>query len=266
MALPTHVTLTNEAATVFIVEIAMGSQFRGKSWDIDEFNRQTQYKHGKKIRNEIGALRQQVNTVVSGTCMKFHRKIKFTNAAGKEALIAACIDADRKMKLIDPSLHVTPIFFEQTMTQLNTGNMFELMKQQLNEQINQRILDRIESTIKASQREDGSYKSMSSKTRQALIKMVEGVKAINILNDPTVNARIEAVKAQMMTANLIPMRDELLSYIEDIQGADSLEITPDEITGDEAAVVMAPDAEKDEDEFKARPMTAADEIHVEDLI
>ena len=269
MAIPTQL---GEDDKFYIVEISMGSQFRGRSWDIDDRNRQIEYKHSKAKRNDIGAIRQQVNTVINGTCMKFHRKIKFTNEKGKEALIAECARADREMKLIDPSLHVTPAFFEQTVTQLNTGNMFELMKDQLNEQVHQRVLDGMERTIEnlTTRDENGNVvkvKQITTKTRNALIKMIEGMKNINILKDPTVDSRIEALKAQMATFDLIPMRDELLAYIEDIQGADTLEITPDEIeTPGTITPKQEADQKREDEKFKARPMTTADEIHLEDLI
>jgi hypothetical protein len=251
MAIPINVS---EDRIIYIVEITMGSQFRGRSWDLDDFNRQMEYKHGKDIRNEIGALRQEINTVVNGTCMKFHKKIKFTNAAGKATLERECANVDRRMKQIDPSLHVTPLFFPQTITQLSDGNMFDLMKKQLNEQINQKVLDRIELVIENSKRDDGTYKPMTNKTRDALLKMIEGVKAINILDDPTVTARLETLKAQIQTASLIPMRDELLSYIEDIQGADNLELTIDR------PVKLTADNDLDEDKYKARPAAMANEI------
>ena len=248
MAVP---TLT-ESNVVYIVEISMGSQFRGKSWDLDDFNRQMEYKHGKKIRNEIGAIRQEVNTVVNGTCMKFHKKIKFTNAAGKAQLERACAEADRKMKLIDPSLHVTPMFFEQTITQLSDGNMFELMQRQLNEQINQRALDRIQDALNNANVTDENgnivkVKPITQKTRTALINMLEGLKAINILNDPNVDQRINALKDQIQNQSLDSIRTEIENYIVDIQGEDDLELPiSQELKGE---------VEKEEEKYRAKPVT-----------
>jgi len=251
MALPINVT---EDRIIYIVEISGGSPFRGKSWDLDDYNRQMEYKHSKKIRNEIGAIRQEINVIVNGTCMRFHKKIKFTSAAGKSTLERACTDADRRMKLIDPTLHITPVFFEQTVTQLSTGNMFELMKKQLNEQVNQRILDRIEQTLEDAKVKDKegnvtSVKPITQRTRDALLKMIEGVKSINILDDETVNTRLDAIKEQMQTASFDDMRNELEDYIIDIQDEDDLEVNPSL-----PAKGMKADANLDEEEYQPRIM------------
>ena len=251
MALPINVT---EDRIIYIVEISGGSGMRGRTWDLDDYNRQMEYKHSKKVRNEIGAIRQEINVIVNGTCMRFHKKIKFTSAAGKRTLETACVDADRRMKLIDPTLHITPVFFEQTVTQLSTGNMFELMKKQLNEQVNQRILDRIEQTLEDAKVKDKegnitSVKPITQRTRDALLKMIEGVKSINILDDETVNTRLEAIKVQMQTARFDDMRNELEAYILDIQDEDDLEISPAL-----PAKGMKADPDLDEDAYKSRPM------------
>lgn len=246
------VQTTTDDNVIYIVEISMGSQFRGKSWDLDDFNRQMEYKHGKKVRNEIGAIRQEINTVVNGTCMKFHKKIKFTGAAGKAALEKACAEADQKMKRIDPSLHVTPMFFEQTVTQLSDGNMFALMQRQLNEQINQRALDRIQDAIENAQVKDENgnvikTKPITQKTKTALLNMLEGLKAINILGDPNVDNRINTLKDQIQNQSLDSIRTEIENYIVDIQNEDDLELPISKELKDEV--------EKDEEKYRAKPVT-----------
>lgn len=266
MAIPTELT---EEKVYYIVEISGGSGMRGKSWDLDDYNRQMEYTHDKKTRNKIGANRQRVNVVKDNVCMSFHKKIRFTNENGKKALEKVCAEVDRDMKAIDPTLHITPLFFQQTVTQLNTGNMFELMKNELNEQINTRVLDRVEAYIKNSVVKDDngnviSEKPITAQIRATLIKAAEGVRSINILDDPTVNNRVDAIKALLETANLHEARDELLGYIDSIQDANSLEISPDQ-----PAEGMKADPELDEDKYKPRPLnpdeTAAIEINVEDF-
>jgi hypothetical protein len=255
MAVPVNL---DEDRIIYIVDISMGSQFRGTSRDIDDLTREIKYKWSKDKRNRIGAARQTVNVAVSGTCMKFF-KTRFTSAAGKATLERECGIADREMKAIDASLHVTPIFYEQHVSTLAAGNMFEQMKQQLSVQVHQRVLDRIKKTIEQNKKDDGTYKPLTGKTRTALLTMLDKVGEINVLQDSNVEARIEAMKAQISANSLIPLRDEILAYIEDVQGADTLEITPDQT---ESETIHDPD----EEQYKPRPMTAADMIHVEDLI
>jgi hypothetical protein len=255
MAVPTEAT----DRTIYVVDISMGSPFRCTGRDIDDMTREIKYKWGKEKRNRIGTARQSVNVAVAGTCMKFF-KTRITNEAGKNGLIQACTAADREMKQIDPALHVTPIFFEVKVSSLSAGNMFDQMKEQLSVQVHERVLDRIKKVLEQNKNADGTYKPLTGKTRTALLTMLDKIKEINVLDDQNVEARINAMKAQIQTNSLIPMRDEILAYIEDIQGAENLEISPD------TPEIETPVHDPDEDEYKARPMIAADQIHVEDLI
>jgi hypothetical protein len=257
MAVPVN---TAEDRTIYIVDISMGSGFQGHGEDLDEYRREITYKFGKDKRNRIGAVRQTVNVAVQGTCMKFY-KTRFTNANGKATLEAACTSADREMKAIDTHLHVTPMFYEVKVSSLSAGNMFDEMKNQLSVQVHQKVLSRIKAVLDNNKREDGTYKPVTGKTRTALLSMLEKVEEINILNDPDVTARLTEMREQIQQNSLIPLRDEILAYIEEVQNADTLEITPD-ITPDEISTVTAEQAAQVEEKPRHKPT----EINIEDLL
>ena len=254
MAVPTE-TLDR---SIFVIGIKMGSPNQSKGRDIDDFIRELTYKKPKAERLQIGKVRQSINVVVDGTCMKFFG-VKITNQAGKETLERECSRADAEMKKIDSTLHVTPVFFEVKVSSMSAGNMFDQMKEQLSVQVHQKVLDRVESAIENSRNPDGSYKPMTGKTRTALIAMLDKVKEINVLGDDNVDGRIEAMKAQITAGSLIPMRDEILALIEDVQGSENLEISPDQTESEH---------DPDDTAYESKPFvpSAQDEIALEDLI
>jgi hypothetical protein len=258
MAVPINV---GEDRIIYVVDISMGRPFRGTGRDIDELTREITYKYGKDKRNRIGAARQKVNMQVDGTCMKFF-KTRFTSAAGKATLETACREADKEMSEIDSSLHVTPNFFEVRVASLTSGNMFDQMKEQLSVQVHEKVLARIQKVIENQRNEDGTFKPMSNKSRTALLTMLEKVREINILGDASVEAQIEKFKAQITEGTLIPMRDEILAYIEDVQGADALDIL------DAPTAPETPQEAKEADEYKAKPLvlTEAEKLHIDDLL
>jgi len=246
--------------SIFIVKISMGSGNKGsKSKDITEYIRETEYTKPKSVRQDLNAIRQTVNVVRKGICMSFYDTY-FTSAAGRATLIAECARADREMKKIDSTLHVTPKFYEQTINQLSAGSMFEDIKNQMNREVYQRVLDRIEQNIEQNKREDGTYKPFTTKSKTALLKMMEQVKDLIIIPDENLSARIEAMKAQILEGSFIPMRDEILANLEDLEGSENLEISPDQ---SEPAT-----HDQDDQEYESKPYspTAQDEITLEDLI
>ena len=258
MAVPINV---GEDRIIYVVDIGMGSPFRGTGIDTDEMTRIITYKYNKEKRNRIGAARQKVNMQIDGICMKFF-KTRFTSAAGKATLETACREADKEMSEIDSSLHVTPNFFEVRVASLTSGNMFDQMKEQLSVQVHEKVLARIQKVIENQRNEDGTFKPMSNKSRTALLTMLEKVREINILGDTSVEATIEKFKNQITEGTLIPLRDEILAYIEDVQGADALDIL-DAPT----APITAAEAKEDE-EYKAKPLvlTEAEKLHIDDLL
>jgi len=236
MTIPIKVTDDN---TVYFVDIHGDSGNKGSiSEDLDEYIRRITYTRPLETRKQINAIRQSVNVVVNNTCMKYRRKLKFTNANGMREIQKACEIATDRMREIDPSLSITPEFMEQTFAQLNNQNMFELMKQELSTQVLQKALDKVEGTLKTYKRADGTIKPITSKTRTALLGMIEEIQEIGtIIPDETLSARIEAIKDQIIAGTLLPMRDNIISMIEDTtEGGrfSNLEITSDM---DDAALI-----------------------------
>ena len=252
MAVPVEAT----DRSIFVVAIKMGSPNQSKGRDIDEFVRELTYKKPKGVRLQIGNVRQSVNVAIQGTCMKFYGT-KITNQAGKETLERECTLADRRMKDIDSSLHVTPVFFEVKVSSMSAGNMFDQMKEQLSVQVHERVLERIKKVLEEHQNPDGTYKPVSGKTRTALLTMLDKLMEINVLNDDNVTAQITAMRSHIQSNSLIPLRDEILAYIEEVQGENSLELTPD---------IPAPVHDPDEEEFKPRVLSDEENIHLDDLL
>jgi len=273
--------------TIYVVGIKMTSPFQGSGKDLNEFKREITYKKDKKTRKGIGAIRTQVNMIRHNLCMRFF-SVEFTNEKGRETLIRECQKADLDMKKIDPLYHVSPAFIPVQVSALSAGNMFDSMRDQLSVQVHQRILDRVRSAIEQNTRDDGTQKQMTTKTRTALLKMLDQVKEINILNDPNVTAQIEGMKERIKSGNLIPIRNEILSYLDEVTEGDNLEITfdktdapraeiPREIVPVESptvpeekepVIISADDPEEDQNQITRSAQKPADDnpVNVDDLI
>lgn len=251
MAVPTTL---NPDSSIYIVSIAMGSQFRGKSRDIDEYIREMTYTKPKAERQKIGSIRQSVNVVRNAGSFRFFKEY-VTNDIGKAQLEQTCKEADQEMKKIDPTLHVTPKFFKLEIKSLNSGNMFMEMQEQLRTEVHERVLRRIQKVIEDAGENAGG--KLSNKTKTALLKMLDKTAEINVLQDSEVTARIEAMKAQINADALIPLRDEILSLIDESPA--DLELLDDA----EGRAIHDPD----EKEYQSKPAALKHApIEIEDLI
>jgi hypothetical protein len=231
MAIPVNF---DPSQKLYLVRISMGSQFKGKSRDIDDYTREIKYVHSKEIRREIGAIRQVINSRRAAGCMPFFGAY-FTNEIGKQQLIDACKIADREMKEIDPELHATPLFIKIDMPDLAAGSQFDALLSAIRTQVHEVVLNRVKAVI---ERNEG--KALTPKTKTALLSMLEKTRALNIVNDPNVNADIDKMKARIDANQLNELKDEILVILDESKDrAQALELV-------DPIVVHADDEEDDQ--------------------
>lgn len=205
-----------------MLRLSMGSQFKGVSKDLDEYTRQIKYTHSRDIRREIGAIRQSINVRRAACCTKFFGAY-FTNDVGKNQLIEICQKADREMKEIDSSLHVTPMFMKIDLPDLASGSQFDALLTAIRSQIMDVVLRRIQSYLDRD--ESGS---LNPKQKTLLSKMIDNVKGLNIVNDPKINADLEAMRARIMASQIKELRAEILSAMDETKDrGSSIELIPD---------------------------------------
>jgi hypothetical protein len=195
---------------VYLAKVRMASQFKGKSKDIDDYIRQIRYTKPKKVRNQIGAIRQSVNVTRKNACMNFFG-LFLTNEVGKGQIEQACREADTEMKKIDPTLNVQPMMLKIDLPDLAEGNMFDAMIGQIRRQVVDKALTRVQLVIERNS-EGGA---IPAKTTAALLRMLEQTRALNIVNDAGVNAQIEQMKARITANEITLLRDELLAVLDE---------------------------------------------------
>lgn len=219
---------------IYHVHISMGSQFQGKGKDIDDFTREIKYKYGKETRQQIGAIRQSVNTRRAAGCTKCFGAY-FTNRTGLEQLRDVCAQADREMKAIDPSLHVTMEYIRQHFEDSENITVLDKLLKGIRADIHERVLFRIQEVIARA-----DNKKLTEKTKKALFSMLDKTKALNLTNDPAVNEDIEKMRARIQADQLAELRDEILVILDDTKDrAQALELT-EPIKIDESGNTPAP--------------------------
>lgn len=242
MAIPTNLDPNQK---LYQVRIRMGSPYRCKGKDIDDYRRELTFDKSKKTRQEIGAIRQYVNSRRSAGCMPFFGAY-ITNQLGRDQLVDVCKRADQEMKAIDPSLHVTPVFLKiDTPALMSDRSLFDELLGSMRTQIHQVVLNRIKTVIERSE-----SKTMTNKTKQALIRMLDKTQDLNIINDPTITAEINRMRERVQADQLAELRDEILVILNDTADRESsLEIID--------PVVLPADADDLQDKIEKEEKTPA---------
>jgi hypothetical protein len=231
MAMP---TMFDPNQTLYLTKISMGSQFKGKSKDIDDYTREIKYEHCKETRREIGAIRQVINSRRSFCSMPFFGAY-FTNQLGKDQLIDACKKADLEMKEIDPSLHCTPVFIKIDMPDLASGSQFDALLSTIRIHVHGVALKRIEEHI---QKNEG--KALTPKSQKSLLLMLTRMDGLNIISDPGVTADIQKMRDRVMANQINELKEDLLIIMDEARDRGAALEIPD----------MSPAVQSEEDQPK----------------
>ncbi len=200
---------------LYVMQISMSSPFFIRQSEIYESEnaKKMYYKFTSENRKKIQAIRQQINVIKDAGCAKFYG-LAIANDLSKEQITEALLKADAQMKEIDPTLHADAQFLPLQSEAFTSGTLLDNLTSQIREQIHGVVLRRIEKTI-----EDNENNGMlSAKTKAALLKMLEKCKAVNVIGDEAINTRIEAMKDQINNDQILTMREEILSLLDDTKG------------------------------------------------
>jgi rRNA-processing protein FCF1 len=201
--------VTTAKGQLYVVELKMSSpNFTDKTEINESENSKKLYYHfQKEQRNQIGVVRQQVNMAV-GTCAKFYT-MRITNDIGKGQLEKVVQDAHLSMQAIDPTLKADIHFIPLSMSGLQTENLMEEMLSQIQTQIHEKVLKKISETI------EKNGDKMTSRTRGALLKMLDRLKTVNVTEDVQIDHRIEEMRNMIMADQILPLQKEIMEILDE---------------------------------------------------
>jgi hypothetical protein len=219
MAMP---DLKNPHQKIYLVRIKMSSQNQvSGSKRIDPFTRELKYKNHEDIRKDIAAIRQSVHIRREFSSTPFYG-VYFTNEVGMQQLTDVCQKADREMKEIDPSLHVTASFIKQNFSDSENISAFDELIGAIRGNILNTVMERIKVEI------DKNKDHLTEKTRAALCTMLDQCKPLNLTGDPAIDAEIEQMRARINANQLRELRDDILVITDSLRDrGSSLELVDD---------------------------------------
>jgi hypothetical protein len=210
MAAPNIIAGNPANKQLYVVHISMSSPY----FTIKEKTVVNPVENSKKMyyrfplvdRQRIQAIRQGVNVQVGAGCARFY-ELKITNDTGKEQLEEAIRDAHQKMILVDPTLKAESIFIPLSMAGMAQGNLLDAMVTQIREQIDGAVLKQIEAKI------EKYGDNINPKSKATLLKMLDRIKSVNILDDPDIDAHIEEMKQRILNDQIVPLQQEILAIM-----------------------------------------------------
>jgi len=209
---------------IFVVEMFMSSPNKQKSSKrIDEYKREITHTFDEKTRREISRIRAYGTGIKNAHCLRFF-SMYICKESRKEMIKSVILKADREFKRLHPDLSAGVEFIELSQNGIRESEIFGKIHHAIKTQVYGSLYERLTELTKKNDIPDKSY--------NALLKMVESLKSVNIFDDPEINAIIENTRENINSRTLAPVLSQITNEIQKLQNPYSF-IEPEEEPGEE---------------------------------
>lgn len=219
---------------VYVTNIEMSSPNHQESTEVvDEFTRKITLTWDKDTRDKIAAARMRTKKILYNAAIDFHGIYLI-----REDQIALLQDATTKghadlQKIRDdyietiktkydydghdivlPQLHATLALFSLDLGDMVAGGAYQQVLNVIRAKVYRTVFERLTEVL-------ASKKGLTDTTRKSMLKMIENLRAINILNDVDIETQLNNIKQKIEDSLLNDLRDEMVKALEttDTRGA-----------------------------------------------
>jgi len=193
---------------LYIVKTRLSSpNFILCSEEIDDMTQQYTYKFNKETRQQISAIRGRFQKPVYEGTANFHGLYICQEKHCKE-LQTMMEKANTELQKIDPMLSAGILFIPLDAGAIRNGEMYEQINLAVKGQIYTDLLDRLKNIADS---------SLKSRSKSSLLKMVDRMEKINVLDDPEISLKIYDIREMIEKDTIKPLLQELESEVEILQ-------------------------------------------------
>ena len=170
---------------LYIVKTRMSSpNYILYSEEIDDMTSQYTYKFNKETRQQISALRGRYQKPVYEGTANFHG-LYICQEKHCQELQDMMSKANQELQNIDPMLSAGVMFIPLDAGAIRNGEMYNQINLAVKGQIYTDLLDRLKKLADS---------SLKSRSKSSLLKMVDRMEKINVLDDPEISLKIYEIR------------------------------------------------------------------------
>ena len=177
------------------------------SEEIDDMTSQYTYKFNKDTRRQIATIRGRFQKPMYDGTANFHG-LYICQEQHRQELKDMMSKANREFQKIDPLLSADVMFIPLDAGAIRNGEMYDQINQAVKGQIYTDLLERLKKLADS---------SMKSRSKSSLLKMVDRMEKINVLDDPEISLKIYEIREMIEKDTIKPLLEDLESEIGKIQ-------------------------------------------------
>ena len=198
----------NNMKNLYIVKTRMSSpNYILYSEEIDDMTAKFTYKFNKETRQKISTIRSRFNKPIYEGTANFHG-LYICQETHRQELEDMVSKANKQFQEIDPMLSASVMFIPLDAGAIRNGEMYDQINLAVKGQIYTDLLERLKKLA------DSSIKSRS---KSSILKMVDRMEKINVLDDPEISLKIYEIREMIENESLIPLLQDLESEVDKIK-------------------------------------------------
>lgn len=206
---PTHTDTGAQKNPVYIVQVILPSPNRTDGRiEIDDQTDQIHYIFKDEMRKKIAALRGRVKYPIYQNLLDFppegETKLWMCNEDKVESIRQSVSEAEKEFQKLDTSLHTQIIFIPLNIYEIQGGELYGQIINAIRYRVLSEVIEKIED--KTGQ--------LTEKSKEAVLKLIDRMKGINIFNDPDVTKRISEIREKIINNDLETIKNELTQELD----------------------------------------------------
>ena len=208
---PAHTDVSaSPKSPVYIVQVILPSPNRTEGRDkIDDQTDQIHFIFKDEMRKKIAALRQRTKYPIYQNLLDFppgecETKLWLCNQDKVEGIKQSVREAEIGFQALDKSLHTRVTFLPLDIHEIEGGELYGQIISAIRYRVLSEIIEKIED--KTGQ--------LTEKGKEAMLKLIERMRSINIFNDPEVTKRLAEIKEKVLNEDLEVVRKELAQELD----------------------------------------------------
>lgn len=191
---------------VYVINFTMSSPNQLLSSErLDESSRKLNYKFKEATRRDIHRKNEYYKSKAYIKLLDFHG-LRLCKEEQLNELKDLADEANKELMTIDPTLGATLASFSLDMADVSKGETYGQVLSAIRYQIITQVIDKIDVMTK-----EKSINQLQVKSKEALVKLVDRLKAINILEDKDIDTKLESIKKAIIYDSIEVLKKDLIT-------------------------------------------------------
>ena len=203
---------------IYIVKLVMSSENRieGRE-EVDDTTVTVHYTFPKLVRSEISAIRSRARRRLAEKTLDFYG-LRIAKEENLQEIRNIAEEADRELKQIHESLYAYMVSIPIDVSSVKKGELYDKVLNAIKFQVYSTVFQRIK---------DMKLKHvMNKKVKESLLRMINTLKAVNVLNDPEIDKSLKEIEMRILENDVTTIREEVKKQLQKLTKSRAAYIQP----------------------------------------